>query len=65
MDRKTLSDGMTVSAQLAAENFAELARQGVKLVINNRQDGEAPGQLSAAGAKSRPTRRGSPIGTSP
>ena len=47
MDRKTLADGMTVSAQLKATDFAELARQSVTLVINNRPDGETPGQLSA------------------
>jgi len=48
MDRKKLADGMTVSPQLVAGDFAELARQGVKLVINNRPDGEAAGQLTAA-----------------
>lgn len=48
MNAKTLADGMTVSAQLDAGDFALLARQGVTLVINNRPDGEAPGQLSAA-----------------
>ena len=48
MDRKPLGDGLTASAQLGLADFAELARQGVTLVINNRPDGEAPGQLSAA-----------------
>jgi uncharacterized protein (TIGR01244 family) len=48
MDRKTLADGMTVSAQLDVADFTELARQGVTLVINNRPDGEVPGQLIAA-----------------
>lgn len=51
MDRKILADGMTVSAQLAPGDFAELARQGVRLVINNRPDGEVVGQLTAADGK--------------
>lgn len=58
MDRRTLADGMTVSAQIAATDFAELARQGVKLVINNRPDGEAPGQLTAAEGKDAADRAG-------
>jgi uncharacterized protein (TIGR01244 family) len=48
MNRKTLADGITVSAQLDAADFIELARQGVTLVINNRPDGEVPGQPNAA-----------------
>ena len=48
MDRKTLANGLTASAQLEISDFAELARQGVTLVINNRPDGEKPGQPSAA-----------------
>ncbi|TLU71087.1 TIGR01244 family sulfur transferase [Lichenicoccus roseus] len=51
MDRKTLADGLTASAQLEIADFAELARQGVTLVINNRPDSEKLGQLSAAQGK--------------
>lgn len=51
MDVKILASGMTVSAQLDAADFAELARRGVGLVINNRPDREAPGQPSAAEGK--------------
>ena len=58
MDRKTLADGVTVSRQLAIDDFAELARQGVTLVINNRPDGEVPGQLSAADGKQAATEAG-------
>jgi uncharacterized protein (TIGR01244 family) len=48
MERKSLADGLAASAQLEVADFTELAGQGVMLVINNRPDGEAPGQLSAA-----------------
>jgi uncharacterized protein (TIGR01244 family) len=40
--------GLTVSAQLRPEDFPLLAARGVTLVINNRPDGEEPGQLTAA-----------------
>jgi uncharacterized protein (TIGR01244 family) len=47
-----VSQEPTFSGQLAPEHFALLASRGVRLVINNRPDGEAPGQLTAAaGAK--------------
>jgi uncharacterized protein (TIGR01244 family) len=45
-----LAPALTISPQLAPEDFAVLAAEGVCLVINNRPDGEAPGQLSAAEA---------------
>lgn len=48
MNRKTLADGMTVSPQLDPADIAALAGDGVALVINNRPDGEAPGQPTAA-----------------
>ncbi len=50
MYRKDLGDGLTVSGQLGPDDFEALARHGVRLVINNRPDGEAPGQLPAAAA---------------
>lgn len=51
MNSKSIAAGVTVSGQLETPDFAELGRQGVRLVINNRPDGEAPGQLSAAQAR--------------
>jgi uncharacterized protein (TIGR01244 family) len=51
MQRRILTDDLSVSGQLDADDFALLAQQGVRLVINNRPDGEAPGQLSAAEGK--------------
>lgn len=51
MNSTPIAAGVTVSGQLEAPDFALLARQGVRLVINNRLDGEAPGQLTAAQAR--------------
>ena len=46
-----LTSDFSVSPQLATTDFAELAAAGYKTVINNRPDGEEPGQLTAAEAK--------------
>lgn len=43
-----LRDGLAAAAQPSADDFATLAASGVTTVINNRPDGEEPGQLSAA-----------------
>ncbi|GAN76983.1 TIGR01244 family sulfur transferase [Acidisphaera rubrifaciens] len=45
-----LTDRLSVSGQLEAADFPALAAAGVRRVINNRPDGEAPGQLTAAAA---------------
>lgn len=45
-----LTDALTISPQLAPDDFATLAARGVRLVVNNRPDGEEPGQLPAAEA---------------
>lgn len=50
MDVTPLTDALTVSPQPAAEDFAALAARGVRMVVNNRPDGEEPGQLPAAEA---------------
>lgn len=39
--------GVYAAGQLYDEDFAELARQGVTTIINNRPDGEEPGQPTA------------------
>lgn len=43
-----VSDQLSVSPQPGTEDFAPLAARGVKLIINNRPDGEEPGQLSSS-----------------
>ena len=50
MKTMRLSGRVMVSPQIAAVDFAALARRGVRAIINNRPDGEEPGQLSSAEA---------------
>ncbi|RYY10765.1 MAG: hypothetical protein EON55_15660, partial [Alphaproteobacteria bacterium] len=50
MKRADLGSGLTVSGQLEAGDFAELAQAGVRRVVNTRPDGEKPGQLATADA---------------
>ena len=45
---RRLDDKTSVSGQLRPEEIAGLAERGVTLVINNRPDGEEPGQPAAA-----------------
>jgi len=45
-----IDDQVYAAGQLYEEDFAELARQGVKTIINNRPDGEEPGQPTAGHA---------------
>jgi uncharacterized protein (TIGR01244 family) len=42
-----LTPSLSVTGALAPEDFAEIARLGFKSVINNRVDGEEPGQITA------------------
>lgn len=41
---KTLSETVFVRGQIAVEDVEMLANAGIKTIINNRPDGEAPGQ---------------------
>lgn len=45
---KTLDDHLLVAGQITAADIAEAARQGVTRIVNNRPDGEEPGQPAAA-----------------
>jgi uncharacterized protein (TIGR01244 family) len=47
-DFRKVTDTFTTSPQIEIADLAEVARQGFKLVINNRPDGEAPGQPTSA-----------------
>ncbi len=51
MDLRPVTDGFAVSPQLDLEDFPELARLGFRHVINNRPDGEGPGQPASAQAE--------------
>lgn len=48
---RQVAEGFYVAPQLEAGHFAEAAAQGIRTVINNRPDGEAPDQLSDAEAR--------------
>ena len=45
---RRLSETVSVAPQVRPEDLAELARQGVRTLINNRPDGEEPGQPTSA-----------------
>ena len=45
---KKLDEGMFVAGQIRPEDVTEAARQGVTMIVNNRPDGEEPGQPAAA-----------------
>lgn len=48
---KQLVDGFYVAGQLRRDDFAAAAAQGVRSIVNNRPDGEEPGQLPHAEAQ--------------
>lgn len=45
---RTLAPGVLVSGQIRTEDVAAAAGQGVGRIVNNRPDGEAPGQPSSS-----------------
>jgi uncharacterized protein (TIGR01244 family) len=48
---RKLTDDFYVAPQLDTPDFAEAAAMGIRTVINNRPDGEAPDQLADAEAQ--------------
>jgi len=48
MTPKTLCEMMAVDKQLTVDGVAEAAKQGYRSIINNRPDGEEPGQPTSA-----------------
>lgn len=48
MQLRPLTRDLSVAAQIAADDVAALAAQGFRSLINNRPDGEEPGQPSGA-----------------
>jgi uncharacterized protein (TIGR01244 family) len=46
-----LAPGLSVAGRLDRADIEALARAGVRTIVNNRPDGEDPGQLPAAEAK--------------
>ena len=47
-DFRKVTDEFSVAPQIGVEDIAAAADQGFTLVINNRPDGEAPGQPTSA-----------------
>ena len=47
MPFKPLTPSLSVSSQLSEADIAQAARDGFRAIIDNRPDGEEPGQLSA------------------
>jgi uncharacterized protein (TIGR01244 family) len=45
---RKLDDSISVAGQISPQDIAEAARQGFTFVINNRPDGEQPGQPTSA-----------------
>jgi len=45
---RTLDEHVSVSPQIAPADVAEAAAQGVRLIVNNRPDGEAPDEPQGA-----------------
>lgn len=48
MDRRQITDRYSVSPQLLPEDFAALAADGVRVVVNNRPDSEVPPDVQSA-----------------
>jgi sulfide:quinone oxidoreductase len=48
MQKRSLTDRLAVSAQLALTDLTAAAAQGIRSIINNRPDGEAPDQPTSA-----------------
>jgi sulfide:quinone oxidoreductase len=49
---KSLTPSLSVSSQLNEDDIAQAALKGFRAIIDNRPDGEEPGQLSAASVQS-------------
>jgi uncharacterized protein (TIGR01244 family) len=47
-DFRRVTDDLSVSPQIRLEEVAEAARQGFRTLVNNRPDGEEPGQPTSA-----------------
>lgn len=48
MELKKIDDRLSVNGQITAEDIAQAASEGFRTIINNRPDGEEPGQPTSA-----------------
>jgi uncharacterized protein (TIGR01244 family) len=44
MSMRRLEDGMYVAGQIDPDDMTAIAARGIRLIVNNRPDGEEPGQ---------------------
>jgi len=51
MNVTVIDQDLAVASQVTTDDIAGAARDGVRTIMNNRPDGEEPGQLTAAEAK--------------
>ena len=58
MKTTTIEQGFTVASQVTPDDIAEMARGGVKTLINNRPDGEEATQMSAAASRAEAEKLG-------
>lgn len=58
MQSTQITDFLSVAGQITREDIAEAAKQGYHTIINNRPDGEEPGQLSHTEAEAEARRLG-------
>ena len=58
MEITRLDDRVSVSPQIVADDLAAIAARGFRVVVNNRPDGEAPGQPSSGDLECEAVRRG-------
>lgn len=58
MTATPITDTMSVSGQITLEDIAALAKEGYGLIINNRPDGEEPGQLGHEQAAAEAAKHG-------
>ncbi len=58
MELTRLDATLSVSPQIRPEELEEILRQGFRMVINNRPDGEEPGQPTSAEMRAAASRLG-------
>ena len=58
MKATVVEQDFAVASQVTIADIADIAKEGVKTLINNRPDGEEPGQLASAEARSEAEKLG-------
>jgi len=58
MQPTPITDSLSVAGQITREDIASLAKEGYGTIINNRPDGEEPGQLSHEDAAAEAAKHG-------